>query len=600
MSGPGNRRGTTGDRPGCTGDRLRPAAAVLWLLPAVLCLLPASAASLHQPVSDIDPASHVSIFVESAFERVPSCGYAPLRLVIRNDSPARHVWDFTFSSASPYGGNAAFRSGTSVDCDAKAERIVEIMVPISVQQAAGYSYPQLTTRVSGYGCGSSAMQIWSGGYSAYGGHGRTTAYAAMSDTLGVSSWVMLENLVRTNGVDLAGTQFDPAKAPGDWRGWSGCDSVWLADTDWEKLDKIRRQALLDWTRLGGSLHVCFPGGDIRAALPDLPQGDDAIGLGRFDRITAKDPARFVDYVDRTIRAEPRLLDAIHSGYSSGWGLRTGIPPIVVHTGLILLFVCLFAVLIGPVNLFALARKQKHMHLFWTTPALSILASIALALVIVLQDGFGGKGNRFNAVFLDSAAHRAFVVQEQVSRCGVLLSRRVPLRDALFMTALNTGAGFENRGRGYALENDALTGDWFSSRTIDGHLLFAVQPSRARVEISDAGGTPVITSGIGATLTDVFYRDQRQDLWHAQNLKTGERKKMQKAANPDFLNWQEKHRLATGRYLQVRLAPLWKNDDYFFASAEGTTEQVIPTLPSIVWKQNALVYFGPVMATGGAP
>ena len=564
----------------------------------VLLLADANASSLRQPVSDMDAGKGVSIYVESAFDRLPNCGFAPLRLVIRNDSPVRHSWDFSFSSSPSYDERQAFRSGVSVDCDAKAERIVEIMVPLASESGA-YSYPRLTTRVSGHGCGGNSMQVWSAVYSATSGRGGT-AFIALSESLGVTAWSPLDTKLKAEGVDFMGTQFEPAKAPGDWRGWLGCDSVWLSAADWDSFDGVHRQALLDWLKLGGKLHVCFPGGDINSALPDLPRGDDSVGLGRFYRDTAKDNAKFVDHVASTIRADQKLVETIRSGYSSGWPLRSGIPAVVVHSGLILLFVGIFAVLIGPVNLFALARRKKHMHLFWTTPALSILASIALAAVIILQDGFGGRGFRFNAVYLDSAAHKACIVQEQISRSGVLLARRVPVREPFFITPVNADAGFENRSRSYSLETDALTGDWFSSRTVDGHLLMAVQPSRARIEISAAGDAPAVTSGIGTTLTDIFYRDIRQNIWRVQNLKTGERKKMQPATEAALREFWRKQTVAAGGYLNPRLAAVQNQDNFFFASDSVASDQVIPTLPAINWTQNAVIYFGPVATTGAAP
>jgi hypothetical protein len=561
------------------------------------CRGPVSASSLHMPVSGVDPKSGLSITIGSAFDKLPYCGYAPLRLTIRNDSAARHSWDFTFTSASPYGDRQGFRSSTSVDVDAKAERIVEIMVPLATQ-SGGYAYPQLTTSVVGYGCGGGARELWSGTYAAAGRS--ATPFTMLSETLGISSWLPLETKLKGSGVDLTGGQFDPKMAPGDYRGWLGCDSVWLSSSDWEAFDSIHRQALLDWTKLGGDLHVCFLSGDKNTALADLPAGDTPLGFGRIARVAVKDNSKFVDHIAHTIRGGSRLLDTIHSGYVAGWSLRAGIPPVVVHTGLILGFVIVFAVLIGPVNLFALARRKKHMHLFWTTPALSIAASIALAFVIVLQDGFGGHGNRFNAIYLDAAAHKAFTVQEQVSRTGVLLARRIPMHENFFMTAVQCNPGLENRNRNYALEGDSLTGDWFSSRSVDAHLLLAAQSSRARVEISPAGEAPSVTSGIGTTLGEIYYRDARQRVWHAEGVKTGERQIMRPSTAAALSEWWTRRRGFTGGYLRMRLLDIADQDNFFFAAAEGPAEQIIPTLPAIVWKQDTLLYFGPVAAAGGPP
>lgn len=578
---------------------------------ATLVSLNVSAGSWHTSVGNVD-SRVAQIAVESAFEKLPDSGYAPLRLVVENRMGQAGTWDFSFRSSSSYGKSKSFQSSARVEVSARAQRIVEVMVPVT-GTPGGYSYPHLIVNVRGPGC-SGSMATWSS-HSGYSGNQQTSA-TAMSDSLAIMHWGRIESECKTASpaLDLNGTQFDIAKAPGDHRGWAGVDSVWITETDWTGLDAVHRQALLDWTKLGGSLHVCFVTGSRNDPLPDLPQGDGRIGLGSFARESAKDGTKFVARVIAAVRAEPALEKALHTGYGSvtAWGLRDGIPPIVIHTGLIMLFVCLFAVLIGPANLFLLARRKKHMHLFWTTPALSIAASIGLALVIILQDGFGGSGNRFAAVYLDPNAHKAFVVQEQVARSGVLLNRTIPVRDAFFITHVNTenasattaygryaAASGDDRAHVYDLGPDVLSGDWFTSRTVDGHLLSQVQPTRARVEISAGPNGPTVISGIDATLIRIFYRDIQQQLWVCGMLKTGERRQMERATAADFAKWWGETAKPAGGYLG-RLNSVQHADEFFYASANTATPELIPTLPAISWKNNSLVYFGPVAAAGGGP
>ncbi len=83
---------------------------------------------------------------------------------------------------------------------------------------------------------------------------------------------------------------------------------------------------------------------------------------------------------------------------STWGLRDKVGSFTVHTGLILSFVLVFGALIGPVNLFVFARGKKRFRLFWTTPLISIIASVALIVGILLTDGIGGSGKQLIAVF----------------------------------------------------------------------------------------------------------------------------------------------------------------------------------------------------------
>lgn len=571
-------------------------------LASLLGLAALPAVALHQPLPDIDPKSGIAVTLESAFETVPPLGYAPLRLVVKNDSDRERTWSFAFESTTYYDNRHTFSSSASVSVPAKSQRIVEVMAPLASVHD-GYAYPQLNVSVFGYGAGSGSRYRWSAGGPRY-SSGGYTPFTAMSDTLGTTAWGPLESLVRTGGVELVGTQFDAAKAPGDHRGWLGCDAVWLAASDWEGLEPAQKQALLDWVKLGGRLQVCTSTSALERPV-DLPREEDRIGFGELQYIVSKDNSSFVANAAKKVRHGDRLATDLSSGYETGWGLRSGIPPIVVNAALIMLFVCVFAAVVGPINLFMLARRQKHLHLFWTTPALSIAASLLLALLIILQDGFGGRGHRLNVVYLDAAQHKAYTLQEQVSRTGVLLSRDIPTRDPFYMTAVKLDAKAKGGSSRYTATDTQLSGDWFASRTVQGHLLVAVQPTRARVEFADDAGTPVAISSMGATLADLFYRDAQGDYWRAQELQTGERKRMKKVESKEFDAWRSGAVKLHGGRLRKVFTDYRGHKDCFYAAVDGTTEQCIPTLPSIRWTQQSLVYFGPAEhagapAKGGKP
>ena len=73
--------------------------------------------------------------------------------------------------------------------------------------------------------------------------------------------------------------------------------------------------------------------------------------------------------------------------------------ISLNAPLLIGFILVFAVLVGPVNLFWLADASRRHRLFWSTPLISVAASLLLVGVIALQDGFGGSGERVMATLL---------------------------------------------------------------------------------------------------------------------------------------------------------------------------------------------------------
>ncbi len=50
-------------------------------------------------------------------------------------------------------------------------------------------------------------------------------------------------------------RFEPTRMPDDWRAYIGYDTCILTDDDWRDLSPGARSALLQWNRMGGTLHV---------------------------------------------------------------------------------------------------------------------------------------------------------------------------------------------------------------------------------------------------------------------------------------------------------------------------------------------------------
>ena len=159
----------------------------------------------------------------------------------------------------------------------------------------------------------------------------------------------------------------------------------------------------------------------------------------------------------------------------------------VRSGLIFGFIAIFGILVGPVNLFWLAPAGKRQRMFWTTPLLSLGGSLLLVAIMVLQDGIGGNGARLTLAILQPEQKRLALMQEQVSRTGVLLKRSFPIVEPGWMQPLDLAkaeSSYSSReGRHSFDETDTTrTGDWFASRSVQAQLLETVRPSRAAIEV----------------------------------------------------------------------------------------------------------------------
>ena len=84
------------------------------------------------------------------------------------------------------------------------------------------------------------------------------------------------------------------------------------------------------------------------------------------------------------------------------------PPSESKTAHIVFFILVliaFGILVGPVNLFVFAKSGQRHRLFITTPIISVGASLLLIVLILFQDGFGGRGSRLLLMEVRSGRHR---------------------------------------------------------------------------------------------------------------------------------------------------------------------------------------------------
>ena len=317
---------------------------------------------------------------------------------------------------------------------------------------------------------------------------------------------------------------DAAAWPADWRVWSPFTLVVMTDPEFRALDGARRAALLDWVALGGTLSLFPPFTQGSSLIPAENWGRG--GIIRSEK-TLAEVASPESLLPKAPKFPRQLFDqAIMAGNSSGpqaFELSSGSIGVT-------LFLVLFALLIGPVNLLLFAPAKSRQRLFFTVPLISLGASLVLGLVIVWRDGFGGEGVQRGLIMLLPGENKAVVVQYQLSCTGVLFSGAFPLPEdtqCIFSyEPLRTlpHLSFDTRERNFARFGTTLSGDWFASRQRQQQILQRITPTRARVELVDGGGKtgspPVVQSSVGAPLREFRYRDSARRLWGADEVVPG--------------------------------------------------------------------------------
>lgn len=572
----------------------------------------------------LDVESGTSLEIRSVFDPPPPSGYAPLRIVVSNGSANDSRWDFSFASKMyRYRSEHTYRSRLQMQVPARSTQTTNHLVPMVVNYGSTTSWSeshQLTINLNATGIGNRDFQDHSqrsDGFPA----------VAISKALAETNHTRLKDEVeqrakssgsRSGGSKMFGSEFTPADLPEDWLGLSGFDVLMISAVEWQSLKPGQRLAIIQWARLGGQLDL-YSQTTVTAAALGLPLDKESkLSLGTVNFRTWNDRNLVAEEVVGRLWGMGTRVHALTSDYThqtrmSGvqkpdWGLLDSLGIRSFASWQVIVFLVIFGILVGPVNLFVLAPSGKRHKLFVTTPLLSISASVIMLIIIVFQDGIGGIGARFVLINLVPEEASAYITQEQATRTGVLwgsgfespqpaLIEPLALPDTPWVKLKND---LNSQSVTLSQEGRLRAGNFFQSRAEQGQILRAVVPTRARLEVklaSSPEAPPQLVSALGFTLSELFYVDAEGGVWHSdQILTTGQQARLQKSdATTLRKTWKEFVNLSEGQNLRrmeaAGLDTLPRNS--FFATATEAPDLILPTLPAIRWKPDLIAVFGRV-------
>jgi hypothetical protein len=505
---------------------------IQFLIAALLGLAFSASAqeTLMREVFDTKTDTHVELV--ALFTQPPRGGYLPVRVKIANNLDSPRTIRLRFESSPGYFSNRLqMRSGFEFAAGPRSTLVRDIMVPVSpVPQR---HVDEITVDVimnSSEGESRASIQ---------GNTPNGLPSVLISQALHAPNASALDSEIRgmgsSRGSGVFAGKYDPKQLPDDWLAFSGYDCMILTDSDWSEIPAGPRNAILSWMKLGGRLLVFPIGHQPNLAALGIPV-DQGFGSCEVRNQVGPDlkllPSQVVALTSSTSNPVRHLHEATQEDFSrSNWPLQDRFGTEFFEYGLLVAVLIIFSILVGPVNLFVFARGGKRHRLFWTTPLISLVASLGLIAMIVFQDGFGGEGARRVLMEVDSDAggNAAYVHQEQFSRSGILtrsgftvdpkcLMLPVPIAEsrwARFTNNYNTSGSFVLRPMGGKLE---ASGDWWQSRSEHGHLLSAVVSTRGRIEKTDSPDT--LVSSFDFPIETLYYLDDSKQWHRAEGVTTG--------------------------------------------------------------------------------
>ncbi|WFB35382.1 hypothetical protein P3T73_14570 [Kiritimatiellota bacterium B12222] len=559
---------------------------ILTLAVALMCVgsLPGRAA---ERIHGLD-AEKVEITMESSLvDMVPQRGVAVHNFRVVNHMNKAGRWKVIFSVSEGWNNEKKIQSVREVEVDAQSAKTVSWEIPVFPNTEFGdYDRKKIEVKVSGPGSGGQQQTLLYSSPNHYSSNKRVTL-VGFSPELRVNRdhWEYDEILEQldNSASTIYISALDFAAMPSDVSGLSGLDVLVMTLEEWQALS-VSQAMIRRWVAGGGQV--------LLISEKTVPR--EMIGAGRIMGMNYLSPFEFIarlqnmSTIDQTLAHEKAYDRQV-------WELAEAIPEISKSFGGIMLIVILMAGLLGPLNLWVSFRKKNTLQVIWTTPLLSLGLSLLVGLVIVLSDGFGGKGQRAVTVLLVPELDVEVLVQEQVSRTGVLLNDQFSLPEGTELYAVASDGDRSDRALRYRqLENGGWEGSWFENRSIQAQVLRRTRSNRSEV-IFKRGAEPSVLSTVDATFTRLLIRDEKGGWWMVEDLAPGVEKALLKV-NPQLaakiLDEQNPRKtlLFPGKDFQEK-------QGWFYADSVQP-DRYIETLSSVRWQDRAVVYMGPVTMEAG--
>ncbi|MFM2294422.1 MAG: hypothetical protein RLZZ350_835 [Verrucomicrobiota bacterium] len=244
-------------------------------------------------------------------------------------------------------------------------------------------------------------------------------------------------------------------------------------------------------------------------------------------------------------------------------------PVVANTEIpvrgIVVIMLAFIIVIGPVNLLVLSRRNRRVWMLWTIPAISFVTCAVLLVYSLLREGVTPDARLRSLTLLDQENKLATSIGVEAFYCPLTPGGGLHFDyDTEVTPLLHVGYG---SGTGNGRELDLTTGQhlargWISARVPAHFHIRKNETRRERLQLDKTGGQLSIVNGLGGEIKTLWLADADGKLYSANNLPAGEKMKLlPSTAHPQLTSAQGPGNLLRDAGFTALAAPLTEPEKY---------------------------------------
>ncbi len=183
----------------------------------------------------------------------------------------------------------------------------------------------------------------------------------------------------------------------------------------------------------------------------------------------------------------------------------------------------FILLIGPVNMILLNRRNRRTWMLWTIPAISFATTLLVFAYSLLREGITPDTRITGLTVIDQAAHRATTVGGTAFYCPLTPSSGLHFNFETEATPLvQTGYGSGSSREVDWTQSQHFSRGWLSARVPAHFHLRKSETRRERLEIENQNSQLRIVNGLGALIKSLRLADATGKIYQADNIAAGQK------------------------------------------------------------------------------
>jgi hypothetical protein len=319
----------------------------------------------------------------------------------------------------------------------------------------------------------------------------------------------------------------------NWLAYTPFDVVVLGPGDLATMPAAVAEAIGDYLQAGGNVVIMgargLPAAWNGTTVDNLPDGTvTEAGFGHGFAIATTDPARLnsqtIHRLHGTITTFANYWAALPNDSAAANANLPVVENLKIPIRGITVVMLLFIVIVGPLNIFLLARKNKRTWLLWTIPAISLVTTALIFTYSLLREGITPDTRIAGLTLLDQRGHHAATYGATGFYCPLTPSDGLRFDNETEATPLVSFGNYSSAGSARAVDwtqTQHFQHGWVSSRVPAQFHLRKSGVRRERLEWQKVNGGWQIINGLGAPIQSLWLADGDLKFYQAENIPAGQ-------------------------------------------------------------------------------